>query len=343
MSGKKHYRMSGTARSRVNEMASAQIAELSAQLEAQRKLLEEQQRRQLAEQEAERQRLAESARAKAMREEQARRRQLADEIRAIVAECEIELSAADVFFDSRFSTASIKDALKSVQQIAESAREASTVRESSRRFKNVLNDYTTNIAIFKREAANVEQVIRSAEESQSVRSFLRRELDSLLCSYRELFTEESLVKTGFQGAIEALRQFEKTATDLLSRAIHTAAEYQSRNKLLEATIAALKGMGFYVSDPAFADPRKPAGPVVILANRAGERIVINVPLQGEVESDWQGSLEGHCVSDFTTFLSRLAEFGCPCEASVPAKTASPELLAQNAKSLPQGKSKDRGV
>jgi hypothetical protein len=110
--------------------------------------------------------------------------------------------------------------------------------------------------------------------------------------------------------------------------------FEVRNKLLQTTINALQSLGFFVSDPEYSNPADPLGKVALMATRGAERVVLSVPLVGDVQSDWQGVPEEPCKGDFFAFLDKLEEGGFPCKPTRPDLQERPQLIRKGEKQLP---------
>lgn len=341
MSGKKNYRLDEQVRKQIKREENKKAAEALAQAEIQKKITEEKIRAEEQARERERKRLRQVAEAEAAKKEQDRQTALALENESILRNCEIEMNATQHMRDPRFSIGAITQALEEIRVLAAKKTEVDLVREAESRFKLLLTSHLGSVAEFKRHAAEWEDLNNIIKANQNVRIFLGKELGALVEKHEAIVQTHSLKESGPLRAIDALKEITKDASALLMHACQLSAEYDSRNKLLEATIASLKSMGFYVNDPSFLDAKDPCGLVTLSANRAGERIVINIPLSGEIESNWQEIMDSACIKDFHAFLAKLKDAGFPCETSVP--NLPPPDPEKEKKPLPGDVRKTRGA
>lgn len=343
MSGKKHYRASSQVRNRIKQEAERRAAEAILRAESQKKLREERLRIEEQEREKERIRLREVAVQEAAKKERERKQALASETLSIITSCEGEMSAAGKSIGQLFSVENISQALQELKVLATNEAGINLVRESERRFRQLLESHLQSITDFKRCAAECADAIENTKSHEDIRRFFKEEMKALIARHESVVFKSNLTSTGPEQATEALKEISQQAASMIVQACTLSAEYDSRNKLLEATIASLKSMGFYVTDPSFLDATKPSGAVMLSASRAGERIVISIPLSGEVESNWQGLSDSVCLKDFHTFLSKLDEAGFPCEATDTNIAAPPNLLQKGAKTLPRSTGESRGA
>jgi hypothetical protein len=343
MSGKKNYRASSQGRNRINQDAERRVAAAMLQAEEQKKLRDERLRIDEQEREKERNRLREIALEEAARKERDRKYALASEIQGIIDTCECELSAASKSSDAIFSTESISQVLEELRLLAKNEAGIGLVREAEQRFRQSLASHLLLVSEFRKCTAECVDAIDIVRSNKDTRRFFKDELEALIGRHESVVIKSNLTRTGPVQSVEALKEILQEAASMIVQACKLSAEYDSRNKLLEATIASLKSMGFYVTDPSFLDATRPSGPVILSANRAGERIVISIPLSGEVESNWQGLSDSVCLKDFHSFLSKLDEAGFPCEATNLDISAPPKLLQKGAKTLPRSTGESRGT
>lgn len=341
MSGKKHYRTAKIVLNRIKEEAENKAAEARREAEREQKLKEEQLRLEEKEREKERNRLQKLAEQAARKKEEDRQRTLASECDSILKFCEAEISVAQAKCDSHFSMNAITQTVQEIRSLIEKQSSIDLVRQVENTFKQLLASFLDSVSKFKTSASECDSAITITKTNKDVRNFFGEESKVLVKNYESIVHPNNLMHAGPSGAIEALKDICNEASNLLIRACQLSAEYDSRNKLLQATIASLKSMGFYVDDPAFLNERDPCGPVTLCANRGGDRIVINIPVSGEIESTWQGILDSKCISDFHAFLAKLDDAGFPCVANNPNPTP-PELIQKGAKTLPRNTGESKG-
>ncbi|HBJ37514.1 MAG TPA: hypothetical protein DDZ51_22720 [Planctomycetaceae bacterium] len=343
MSGEKRYRPSKQVSERVAKNAEVLAAAATARAAEQKRKREERLRLEEEQRDAELSRLRKLAIAKAAEEARERARTIEAEIRAIVTSCEVEFSAISIHLDKRFSHQLVKEALVLVDKVGSAKRDIAAVRESADVYKTVLASHLSAINDFQKAAAECNDVVLGVASERPVRDFMPDALRKLVERHKDAMSAIILREMGPIKSFELLQEIIESANQLMVSACKIEAEFENRNRLLEATISAIRSMGFYVADPKFVNPSEPFGPVALMATRGAERIVITVPLSGEIVSDWQGLPDGVCIHDFVSLLDKLKDNGFPCESSDPKLVVSPKLLVKGAKALPGKAPEQRSI
>ena len=147
----------------------------------------------------------------------------------------------------------------------------------------------------------------------------------------------------------AAADFDATADTLIAdaQAIHdragdTKARFDTRNELLRDVIASMTELGYFVSDPQFADPNDPSGPVVLKAVCGSEVVTTTVDLSSMVKSVWDGQEHEHCKGDFHQFMNAMKSRGVDVTPEREDLRERPVLKQQGAKALPRSTERQAG-
>ena len=314
----------------------AERASEDAEQEKRRKdqLREEDERRQ-----AEREHLRRIAEARAAAEAAEMGRVLSAEIAATVAACEVEIESSGALVGKRFSLGAVEDGLEVLKEMAGKAKDSATVREAAARLQQTLREHLDSVREFREAEAECVDRIKALGNEKAIRTFSAHQLAEIKERHKAILNSPELFKAGPADAIAKLQRLIEDTLSLRTESLTRESTFEVRNKLLSTTIEALKSLGFFVSDPEFANAADPLGNVILTANRGAERVVLSVPLQGDVQSDWQGVAEGPCKDGFFEFMDKLEDGGFPCKPTRPDLQQRPILIRKGAKSLPA----DRGV
>ena len=285
---------------------------------------------------AERERLRKIAEAKAAAEAAERKRILDAEIAGILSACQVELESSTALLDSRFSFEDIEAEFSALQESAVAAKESASIRTAADRLKSNLQEQIENIRTFRAFEAECRDSMATATAENAVRTFSAAELSKLKDSYEALSVGGTLRSNGPEKAAEKLQEVIAASRAIVKESLTKESQFDVRNKLLQTTIDALKSLGFFVSDPEYANPSNPLGNVVLSGTRGSERVILSVPLVGDVQSDWQGVPDEPCKGDFFAFLDKLEEGGFPCKPTRPDLQERPKLLRKGEKQLPGG-------
>ena len=317
----------------------ANLAARASEDAEQEKRRKDQIRKEEAERQAERERLRRIAEARAAAEAAERARVLSAEIAATVAACEVEIESSGALVGKRFSLGAVEDGLAALKEIAEKAKDSATVREAAARLQQTLREHLDGVREFREVEAECVDRIKALGNEKAVQTFSGHQLAQIKERHKAILNSPELFKAGPADAIAKLRIVVEDTLSLRTESLTRESTFEVRNKLLSTTIDALKSLGFFVSDPEFANAADPLGNVILTATRGAERVVLSVPLQGDVQSDWQGVAEGPCKDGFFEFLDKLEDGGFPCKPTRPDLQQRPTLIRKGAKSLPG----DRGV
>lgn len=138
---------------------------------------------------------------------------------------------------------------------------------------------------------------------------------------------------------EALDSIDKLCNDakrLHDEAGTRQADFFARNEMLLHVMDSLKEIGFFVGDPAYADPNDPSGPVLVKATRGSEVMNASIDLSQVVRSVWDGLEDEHCKASFFEYVDQLKTRGVEVQAERADLRAPPILKQQGAKDLPRG-------
>lgn len=316
-------------------LAAGIAARVSEEAERERRRKEEL-RRAEEERQLEQERLRQIAEAKAAAEAAELKRQLDAAIAETLTECQVEMESSRALLDSRFSTKPLEGDWDALQKLANEAKEAASVKAAADRLKEKLARHVADTRAFRAVEAECADCMNSMAKEKSVRTFAAAALTDLLERHRSATAAARLSEDGPAKAAENLRQMIASSKSLVTESLTKESDFEVRNKLLQTTINALQSLGFFVSDPEYSNPSNPLGNVSLTATRGSERVVLSVPLVGEVLSDWQGVPDEPCKGDFFTFLDKLEEGGFPCRPTRPDLQDRPKLIRKGEKQLPRG-------
>jgi hypothetical protein len=317
----------------------ANLAERAREDAEQENRRKEQLRKEEEERQAERERLRRIAEARAAAEAAERARVLSAEIAAAVTACEVEIESSGALVGKRFSLKAIEDGLAALKEMAGKAKDSASVRKAADRLQQALREHLDGVRTFREVEAECVDRIKALGKEKSVQAYSAPQLAQLKERHQAILNSPELFKAGPADAIAKLRGVIEDTLAIRTESLTRESTFEVRNKLLSTTIQALKGLGFFVSDPEFANAADPLGNVILTATRGAERVVLSVPLQGDVQSDWQGVAEGPCKDGFFEFLDKLEAGGFPCKPTRPDLQQRPTLIRKGAKSLPG----DRGI
>lgn len=295
---------------------------------------EEELRRAEEERRAEQARLRKIAAAKAAAEAAERKRVLNAQIADALASCEVEFESSKALLDKRFSMDVIEEDFAALKDAASSAKESASIQMAAERLKQKLRDHVESVRHFRVVEAESKDCMKTLSAEKAVQSFSTVELKKLQEAYGVAMGSAALSKDGPAKAAEKLRQIVTASRALVTESLTKESNFEVRNKLLQTTINALQSLGFFVSDPEYTNPVDPLGNVLLTATRGAERVLLSVPLVGDVQSDWQGVPEEPCKDDFFAFLDKLEEGGFPCKPTRPDLQERPKLIRKGEKQFP---------
>ena len=183
--------------------------------------------------------------------------------------------------------------------------------------------------------------MKTVTAEKAAQTFSAGDLAAIRDKYAKATAAPNLLGDGPEKAAESLRRLAAQSRSLVTESLTKESNFDVRNKLLQTTIDALQSLGFFVSDPEYANPADPLGNVALTATRGSERVVLSVPLVGDVQSDWQGVPEEPCKGDFFAFLDKLEEGGFPCKPTRPDLQERPKLIRKGEKQLPSNAGSSR--
>jgi len=180
--------------------------------------------------------------------------------------------------------------------------------------------------------ANLKSWLDKLRSSHDVKHFET----SRLQSWQEL--TESLLQAKAEDLnvrvrLHALQQAVLEAEQIEACAIETAEKFEQRNSVLKDILESLQEVGFFVQDPEYLDPMKPAQAVIIRANRADQTMVAKVDLDSSVESDWQGIHGEYCTDSFFDYVKQMNLRGVEITSNNPQ--LAPRLKQQDALDFPK--------
>lgn len=337
MSGPKHFRV---ARRPASAASIAHRAREEAERERRR---QEELRHAEEERRIEQERLRKIAEAKAAAEAAERKRILNAQITEAVASCQVEIESSKPLLDRRFSIAAIEAEFAALKEAADAAKESASIQASADQLKQKLHDHIESVKRFRAVEAECVDCMKTLSAEKAVQAFSAAELGRIREAHRAVAAAGTLSKDGPVEAAEKLRQVIIASRALVTESLTKEANFDVRNKLLKTTINALQSLGFFVSDPEYSNPSDPLGNVVVTATRGAERVLLSVPLVGDVESDWQGVPEEPCKGDFFAFLDKLEAGGFPCTPIRPDLQERPKLIRKGEKQLPGSAGTSRTV
>jgi hypothetical protein len=303
--------------------------------EAERERLRKEELRRAEERrQVEQERLRRIAAAKAAAEAAERKRALDAEVAEAVSACQVEIESSQALLDSRFSTDAITSRFAALKQSAINATESASIREAAKGLQQDLHEHVNHIKAFRAVEAECADSVKTLTAEKAVQIFSAAELAVIRENYAKAMAAPKLIADGPEKATENLRRLISQSRALVTESLTKESNFEVRNKLLQTTINALQSLGFFVSDPEYANPADPLGNVALTATRGAERVVLSVPLVGDVQSDWQGVPEEPCKGDFFTFLDKLEEGGFPCKPTRPDLQERPKLIRKGEKQLP---------
>jgi len=291
----------------------------------------------------EQERLRRIAAEKAAAEAAERKRIMDAEIAAAVTECQVELESSRALLDSRFSTDSLEAKFSELQELANRAKDSASVQTAALELNRSIEQHVEQTAAFRAVEAECADSLKALAGEKSVRTFSAADMAQIMDRHRSATSSAGLLDDGPEKAAERLRQVIASSKSLVTESLTKESNFEVRNKLLNTTIQALQSLGFFVSDPEYSTPTNPLGNVHLTATRGSERVVLSVPLVGDVQSDWQGVPDEPCKGDFFTFLDKLEEGGFPCKPTRPDLQERPKLIRKGEKQLPGEAGASRSV
>lgn len=282
----------------------------------------------------EQERLRRIAAAKAAAEAAERRRVLDAEVAEAVSSCQVDIESSTAVLDSRFSTDAISTRFAALQQSASKANDSASITATATQLQQDLHKHIDQIKAFRAVEAECADCMKTLTAETAVQTFSAAELATIRDNYAKTVAAPKLLADGPEKATENLRRLVSQSRSLVIESLTLESNFELRNKLLQTTINALQSLGFFVSDPEYSNPADPLGNVALMATRGAERVVLSVPLVGDVQSDWQGVPEEPCKGDFFAFLDKLEEGGFPCKPTRPDLQERPKLIRKGEKQLP---------
>jgi len=298
------------------------------------RLRKEELRREEERRQVEQERLRRIAEAKAAAEAAERKRVLDAEVAEAVSTCQVEIESSHALLDSRFSKDAIDTRFAALQQSASDAKESASIKAAAIGLQQDLHRHVDQIKAFRAVEAECADCMKTLTAENAVHTFSAGELAAIRDSYAKAMAAPKLLADGPEKAAENLRRLITQSRSLVTESLTKESNFEVRNKLLQTTINALQSLGFFVSDPEYSNPADPLGKVALMATRGAERVVLSVPLVGDVQSDWQGVPEEPCKGDFFAFLDKLEEGGFPCKPTRPDLQERPKLIRKGEKQLP---------
>lgn len=151
------------------------------------------------------------------------------------------------------------------------------------------------------------------------------------------------VATETQGPIDAsIDKLLAEAQALHDRAGDLKTRFDTRNELLRDVIASMQGLGYFVSDPQFADPSDPSSPVVLKAVCGSEVVTTTVDLSSMVKSVWDGQEHEHCKGEFHDFMEAMKSRGVEVTPEREDLRRRPVLKQKGANELPRSTDRAAG-
>jgi hypothetical protein len=314
-------------------LAAGIAARASEEAEKER-LRKEELRREEERRQVEQERLRRIAAAKAAAEAVERKRALDAEVAEAVSSCQIEIESSTALLDSRFPTDAISTRFAALQQSASKAKESASIKAAATQLQQDLHKHIDFIKAFRAVEAECADCMKTLNAEKAVQTFSAAGLATIRENYAKAVAAPKLLADGPEKAAENLRRLASQSRSLVTESLTKESNFEVRNKLLQTTIGALQSLGFFVADPEYSNPADPLGNVALTATRGAERVVLSVPLVGDVQSDWQGVPEEPCKGDFFAFLDKLEEGGFPCKPTRPDLQERPKLIRKGEKQLP---------
>jgi len=303
--------------------------------DAEKEQLRKEELRQAEEQrQVEQGRLRRIAAAKAAANAAEHKRVLDAEVAEAVTACQVEIESSKALMDSRFSADAITAQCAALQQSAGEAKESASIKAAASQLQQDLHKHVEQIKAFRAVEAECADYMKTTTAEKAVHSFSAGDLAAICDDYAKALALPKLLAEGPEKAAENLRRLASQSRSLVTESLTKESHFEVRNKLLQTTISALQSLGFFVSDPEYSNPADPLGNVALTAIRGTERVVLSVPLAGDVQSDWQGVPEEPCKGDFFVFLDKLEEGGFPCRPTRPDLQERPKLIRKGEKQLP---------
>lgn len=203
--------------------------------------------------------------------------------------------------------------------------------------------------------------VEAALAAETMAADVREEKSATLVGWADALGEDVAVKTfaaadvaDWNRRVATLPSGESPAfvaeADALAaqaRAIHdrageTQARFDTRNELLRDVIASMQELGYFVSDPQFADPADPASPVVLKAVLGSDVITTTVDLGSMVKSVWDGQEHEHCKGEFFTFMDAMKSRGVVVTPQRDDLRVRPILKQKGANELPRSTGRQAG-
>jgi hypothetical protein len=137
-------------------------------------------------------------------------------------------------------------------------------------------------------------------------------------------------------------EFETLADRLASEAqlLHAHAgemqlQFDARNRLLTDVIQSMKEIGYFVSDPYFADPSNPGSSVILKAVCGSQVVTTSVDLSSMVKSVWDGQEHEGCKDVFFNYVDAMKSRGVEVEPERSDLRERPVLKQKGANELPR--------
>jgi hypothetical protein len=314
-------------------LAAGIAARMSEEAEKERRRKEDL-RREEEQRRVEQERLRRIAAAKAAAEAAERKRVLDAEVAEAVSTCQVEIESSQALLDSRFSSDTLTARFADLQRSASNAKESASIKAAATGLQQELQTYVGEVKAFRAVEAECADCMKTLIAEKAAQTYSAAELAAIRDRYAKAIAAPKLRSDGPKKAADNLRRLIAESRALVTESLTKESNFEVRNKLLQTTINALQSLGFFVSDPEYSNPTDPLGNVALTATRGAERVVLSVPLVGDVQSDWQGVPEEPCKDDFFAFLDKLEEGGFPCKPTRPDLQERPKLIQKGAKQLP---------
>lgn len=225
-------------------------------------------------------------------------------------------------------TSSVPAPATDQSQAAEPAallEDTSTVDMAASADENLLQQKLSELAAWRDELA----------ADEAIQQFHRTAADAWTRTADSFLAEDP--QTGsFEDALGSVENACREAQRLHDEAGTRQADFTARNELLRDVMDSLKEIGFFVGDPAYADPSDPAGPVLVKATRGPEVMTASIDLSQMVHSVWDGLEDEHCKASFFEYVERMKTRGVEVQAERADLRHPPMLKRQGAKDLPRG-------
>ena len=142
-----------------------------------------------------------------------------------------------------------------------------------------------------------------------------------------------------RGVVERAEQLIAQSESIATQAYELAKKREEREYLLKAINESLQAAGYFTDPPVVPDGGGAAGPVTLVAHKAGKEVTVLVPMgEGLIKSVWDGFAGEHCVDSFIDYVEEMRKRGLSVNPARADIADRPRLREAGRKDLPRSDS-----